>query len=154
MASSRSYNVRLNPKVGDTFITNQRRKILTLIEDTSPGVHDTVMAACDRQRYGLLGVEGYHRNCQDNMQEGLMALGTASPFPIPGSFNVFMNIPVGADGNSLDFKPTVCQPGDYIVLQAEIDCYVAFSSCPQDILPINAGEDGTAPVEAHFCVLG
>jgi hypothetical protein len=34
-----------------------------------------------------------------------------------------------------------------------MDCYVAFSSCPQDILPIN-GVGGARPVEAHFEVLG
>ena len=37
------------------MVTNQRRPIVTLVEDTTPGIHDTIMAACDRQRYGLLG---------------------------------------------------------------------------------------------------
>jgi uncharacterized protein YcgI (DUF1989 family) len=152
MESTRVWNKRLNPKVGDVFVTNLRRPILTLIEDTSPGIHDTVMAACDRHRYALLGVQGYHRNCQDNMFEGLLELGVTPPFPIPASFNIFMNIPVLEDRNSLDFCPTVCKPGDYVVLCAEMDCYVAFSACPQDILPI-LGEGGAPPKDAHFVVL-
>ena len=39
---------RLVPKVGDVLVTNHRRPILALIEDTSPGIHDTLIAACDR----------------------------------------------------------------------------------------------------------
>jgi len=40
------------------------------------------------------------------------------------------------------------KPGDYVVLRAEIDCVVAMSACPQDILPING--QGVKPTEAHF----
>jgi hypothetical protein len=152
MAASRVWFQRLNPKLGDTFVTNRRRPILTLAEDTTPGIHDTFCAACDRYRYALLGVKGYHRNCQDNMIEGLLALGVTPPFPIAASFNIFMNIPVLEDRNAFDFRPTKCPPGSYVVLQAETDCYVAFSACPQDILPIH-GEGGAPPKDCHFVVL-
>ncbi len=152
MASSRVFNESMNPKIGHVFVTTQRRPILTMTEDTSPGIHDTIMAACDRYRYGLQGVVGYHRNCQDNMLEGLAELGVTVPSPLPNSFNVFMNIPLKNDGNGLDFRPTACEPGQYIVLRAEMDCYVAFSSCPQDILPI-LGEGGAPPKDAQFEVL-
>ena len=66
MEASRVWLQRLNPIVGDTFVTNKRNPILTVVEDTSPGIHDTFMAACDKKRYELLGVENYHRNCSDN----------------------------------------------------------------------------------------
>ena len=152
MAATRVWNQRINPQVGDVLVTNQRRVMLTIVEDTTPGIHDTLMAACDRHRYGLLGVEGYHRNCQDNMIEGLAELGVTPPGPISASFNVFMNIPVGEDRNALDFLPTACAPGQFITFRAELDCLVAFSSCPQDILPI-LGEGGQPPKDAHFQVL-
>ena len=42
--------------------------------------------------------------------------------------------------------------GDYVVLRAEMDVIMAFSACPQDILPINGVLGKT--VEAHFQVLG
>ena len=103
------------PKAGCDLVTNRRRPILHFAEDTSPGIHDTIMAACDRHRYVVLGVEGYHRNCQDNMFEGMLELGATPHFPIPGSWNVFMNIPVKEDGYSIDILPTVCEPGQYIV---------------------------------------
>lgn len=36
MEASRVYTQRLNPAVGDSFVTTKRRPILTLVEDTSP----------------------------------------------------------------------------------------------------------------------
>ncbi len=152
MEASRVWNQRLNPKPGDVFVTTQRRPILTLVEDTSPGIHDTLCAACDRYRYGLLGVKGYHRNCQDNLVEGMLELGVTPPLKLPASFNIFMNIPVLEDRNAFDFRPTKCRPGDYVMLRAEMDCYVAFSACPQDILPIH-GEGGAPPRDCQFVVL-
>ena len=110
------------------------------------------MAACDRQRYGLLGFTDYHRNCQDNMVEGMLELGATPPFAIPGSWNIFMNIPVKEDGYTIDIKPTVCEPGQFIVLRAEMDCFMAFSACPQDVLPIH-GEGGGKPRDCHFEIL-
>jgi hypothetical protein len=152
MASSRVWNRRVNPRAGDTLVTVQRRPILTLAEDTTPGIHDTLCAACDRQRYVLLGVAGYHRNCQDNLMEGMLELGVTPPGPAPAPLNLFMNIPVLEDRNSFDFRPTRCPPGSYVVLRAEMDCYVAFSACPQDIVPI-LGEGGAPPKDCHVAVL-
>tara|TARA_B100000676_G_scaffold287590_1_gene318295 strand:- start:7022 stop:7618 length:597 start_codon:yes stop_codon:yes gene_type:complete len=146
MDATRAYNQRMSPLVGDHLVTNKRRPILTLIEDTSPGRHDTQMAACDQWRYHLLGVEGYHDNCADNLSHGMKELGEKETH-IPAPLNLFMNIPWQPDG-TLSFDPPLTKPGDYVVLKAEIDCIVAMSCCPQDILPIN-GTSGT-PTEAHF----
>ena len=49
--------------------------MLIITEDTSSGVHDTLIAACDTWRYAELGAEKLHRNCADNLEEGLEALG-------------------------------------------------------------------------------
>ena len=149
MEHSRPYFMGLRPRVGDVFVTNKRRPILTLVEDTTPGVHDTLMAACDSYRYGLLGVTGYHDNCTDNLSAAMQALGLREP-ETPAPLNLFMNIPWTEDG-TLSWEEPVSEPGDYIVLRAEIDLVIAFSACPQDILPINGllGE----PTEAHFQIL-
>ena len=66
---------------------------------------------------------------------------------MPSPLNLFMNIPV-LEGRRLDFLPPENKPGDYVMLRAEMDCIVAFSACPQDMLPIN-GVDAT-PTDAHF----
>ena len=138
------------PAVGDALVTNRRRAILTFVEDTSGGIHDTLFAACDRWRYELLGCEGYHDNCTDNLAAGLAELGLASP-ETPAPLNLFMNIPV-VDGNRVEVRPPVSTPGSYVLLRAEIDCVIAFSACPQDILPVN----GLAmrPTHAHFEIIG
>lgn len=152
MEATRVWNQKLNPRVGDTLVTNLRRPILTVVEDTSPGVHDSFMAACDRQRYERLGVTEYHRNCFDNMIEAVRELGHEIPHPSLASLNIFMNIAVLADGHSLDTRPTLTQAGDYIVFRAEMDSIVAFSACPQDIVKIQGATDNT-PKDAHCCVL-
>ena len=137
------------PRAGNTMVTNKRRPILHFVEDTSGGLHDTLMSACDRYRYELLGCEGYHDNCTDNLTAALAELGLAPP-DIPSPWNLFMNIPVKPDG-SLTFEPPVCQPGNYVLLRAEMDCVVAFSACPQDVVPVN-GVD-RQPTEAHYQLL-
>lgn len=148
MEHSRSGNHHIIPRVGDAMLTNRRRPILTLLEDTSGGIHDTLCAACDRYRYEGLGCTGYHENCADNLVAGLGELGLTPP-EIPSPFNLFMNIPWTKEGE-ISFDPPVSTPGSYVVLRAEMDLVVAFSACPQDILPIN-GRAGK-PTEAHFVI--
>jgi uncharacterized protein YcgI (DUF1989 family) len=149
MEHTRATLVRMRPLVGDALFTIRRRPILTLIEDTSPGVHDTLMAACDDYRYALLGCTEYHDNCTDNLAAGLRALGL-SVTDTPAPLNLFMNIPWTDDG-TLSFDPPQSRPGDYVVFRAELDAVLAFSACPQDILPING--EARAPTEAHFELL-
>jgi uncharacterized protein YcgI (DUF1989 family) len=47
MEHTRAALSRVRPRVGDAFVTNRRRPILLLEEDSSPGIHDTLIAACD-----------------------------------------------------------------------------------------------------------
>jgi len=148
MEASRAWFLKLAADVGDTFVTNQRRPILTLVEDTSGCRHDTLIAPCDAPRYGLLGVQGYHDNCRDNLHAGLSELGVTTP-ATPPSLNVFMNIPWTADGR-LSWGEPVSAPGSYAVYRADMDLIVAFSACPQDILPINGVSGRTT--EAHFSI--
>ena len=138
---------RIRPKPGDKLVTNKRRPILTLVEDTSSGVHDTFIAACDIYRYQGLGVTEYHDNCADNLRAGLADLGLTPP-EVPSPLNLWMNIPIKGDG-TIGWEEPVSKPGDYVVFKAEMDCIVAMSACPQDIVCINAG----APTEAHYEVL-
>ncbi len=149
MEHSRAAMLRLRPRVGDVLVSNHRRPVLTLTEDTAGGVHDTLIAACDRWRYEGLGCTDYHDNCADNLAAALAALGLTPP-ETPSPLNLFMNIPWTEDGG-VSFDPPVSKPGCHVSLRAEMDLVIAFSACPQDILPIN----GTArrPTEAHFAIL-
>jgi uncharacterized protein len=150
MEHTRATLTRMRPQTDDGLYTNRRRRILTMTEDTTLGDHDTLMAACDSERYILLGVKEYHDNCTDNLFAAMQALGLTPP-ECPSPLNLFMNIPWTPAGG-LSFEPPTTKPGDFVTLRAELDCIVAMSACPQDILPIN-GTSGR-PTEAHYEIIG
>jgi uncharacterized protein YcgI (DUF1989 family) len=75
MQHTRASLNKLTPQVGDTLTSNERKGMLTVVEDTTDGVHDTLIAACDKWRYLELGGEEGHRNCADNLVEALEGIG-------------------------------------------------------------------------------
>jgi uncharacterized protein YcgI (DUF1989 family) len=149
MVHSRAYWEHLRPKVGDCLYSNHRRPILKLTEDTTSGIHDTLIAACDIYRYQLLGCKEYHNNCTDNLAASLRELGLSPP-ETPSPLNLFMNIPWTAEG-ALAFEAPPAMPGGYVLFEALLDCVIACSACPQDMIPINGA--ACTPVEAHLEIL-
>lgn len=162
MCHTRASTLHLTPLSGDQLLTNTRKPILQLVEDTTAEcVHDTLIAACDIHRYHELGVpaEEYHENCADNFRTGLERdCGLTGFYPSPPDpLNLWMNIPVKlrdsakglvSAGGGVSFEPPVSEKGDYVVLEALQDCIVVMSACPQDILKINNQD----PKEARFVV--
>ncbi len=126
---------RVTPRTGDPLLTNRRRPILTFLEDSSPGIHDTMVAACDIYRYAEFGCEGYHDNCVDNLRMALAAINLRVP-QIPCPFNLWMNTPFYPD-EQMKHLPTVSKPGDHVTFRAELDAVITVSCCPMDMLPIN-----------------
>ena len=148
MQHSRVRWEHLRPHPGDALLDEERAPILTLVEDTSPGVHDTVIAACDPFRYQQLGAPPEHRSCCQNFTEALAELSIVRSSPVPAPLNLFMNIPWDLDGK-IRFEPTVSAPGDSVLFRAEVDAIVIASACPQDIVPIN-GPGGGKPVDVEL----
>lgn len=135
---TRSCIERLAPRLGDFFYSSRRRPMLRLVEDSSPGVHDMLLSACDRQRYALLGHAGPHRSCADNLREALAALELVPP-EIPSPLNLFQNVAVAADG-TLAIRPPLAARGDSVVLEAAMDLVLVVSACPMDIAPTNGAD--------------
>lgn len=134
---------KLFPRPGDPVLTNRRRPILSVVEDTSPGRHDMLYAACDSARYASLGAAASHRSCAGNLAEALRGRGlemTAVPQPL----NIFMDVRAEPDG-TLVSAPASSRPGDYIAFRVTQDCLVVLSSCPMDIVPISSS--GITPLE-------
>jgi uncharacterized protein len=131
---TRTSTSSLFPHVGQQFVTNRRRPILTLVADTSPGVHDMLIAACDAARYRTLGVAD-HASCADNLRNALAQIGLTADV-VPQPVNLFMNIPVGAEGD-LRWLPALSRPGDAVTFTAAMDCAVVVSACPMDLNSIN-----------------
>lgn len=146
MAHTHAALQSLFPAVGDTLVSNARRSMLVFETDTSPGVHDTVIAACDLARYRDLGVEGYHDNCTDNLRMALNAIGLDAP-AIPAPFNIWMHIPLSPDGRT-EWGTPLSRPGDQVVLLALMDVVAVMSACPQDLTPVNG--IGHEPADLAF----
>ncbi len=149
MEHSRGHIGTVFPSTGCVMRTNHRRPILSFVDDTSGGRHDTLIAACDRYRYQLLGCTTHHANCTDNLAAALGELGLTSQHT-PCPLNLFMNIPIDADGG-LTFASPVSSAGQWVTLRAEMDLVIVFSACPQDLVPVN-GLNCT-PTDAHYEIL-
>ncbi|HEY6577303.1 MAG TPA: urea carboxylase-associated family protein [Mycobacterium sp.] len=131
---TRTSTGRLFPLMGEHFVTSLRRPILTLVGDTSPGVHDMLIAACDPARYRALGIEK-HGSCADNLRNAMAQIGMTIG-SVPQPVNVFMNIPIGANGD-LEWLAATSRPGDAVTFEAALDCVVVVSACPMDVNSIN-----------------
>jgi uncharacterized protein YcgI (DUF1989 family) len=134
--------------VGDRLVTNRYRPILTIVADTSPGEHDTLIAACSRPMFAMLGRGDDHPNCTDNLQTALAGLCLRSTVT-PSPWNLFMSAPVYGS-RTIGFRRPICRAGDYVELRADLDCILVLSACPDDVYPTNGG-DGT-PVDVHVLI--
>lgn len=162
MPHTRTKLCRLIPRVNDTLVSNLREPLLTIIEDTSPGIHDTLMAACDPARYKDLGVEKWeeHGSCAENLVLALKELNDQSGLEgpksvgadvtvnmVPAPFNLFMNVPFDEEGE-LSFEAPKSGKGDFIRMKAERDLVIVMSACPQDVTDVN----GKQPMDGHYIV--
>jgi uncharacterized protein YcgI (DUF1989 family) len=161
---SRASTQHMVPKVNDLFVSNLREPMLTLVEDTSSGAHDTLMAACDPARYRQLGVDHWeeHGSCAENLVLALKELNERAGLKgakgvgadvtinnVPAPLNLFMNVPWSNDGD-ISFKAPKTKSGEYVRLRAERDVVIVMSSCPQDVTDIN----NKKIQDAHFLVEG
>ncbi len=147
MEHTRASLAKLVPQVGDELYSNRRRPLAVLSEDTSPGVHDTLIAACDPERYRLLRAGEEHLNCAENYCHALAEIGISTTH-VPAPFNLFMNIPWTSDGE-LQFRPTVSRAGDHVVLTALEKIVVVLSACPMDVNAINGHQPSDVAIEVH-----
>jgi uncharacterized protein YcgI (DUF1989 family) len=142
---TRVLNNEVYPRVGWTFYTNERRPILEFVEDTSPGRHDCLAAACDKIRYEQLGAGSDHGSCEENLQAETRRHGFSvrhAPQPI----NVFANFRVTPEG-ALVLNNCVSRPGDGATFKALMDSIVVLSACPQDIVHFQPGGPTDMAVE-------
>jgi len=133
---------RIQPRIGDELVTNQRKPIFTIIDD-DVGWHDMLAPACDRQRYErYYGVKG-HRNCHDNFLEVICKRDWGNRL-VPQPFNLFMNTFVESDGTLLIRDP-VSKSGDTITMKAQMSLIIVVSACPMDLNPV--GGQGITDLE-------
>ncbi|KAH9868409.1 hypothetical protein J1614_007481 [Plenodomus biglobosus] len=161
---TRASSHKLVPEVTDLLLTNLRNPILTLIEDTSPGAHDTLTAACDANQYLALGVPkpSEHGSCAENLVLALKELNTTAGLKgakaigadisvniAPTPLHLFMNAPLhfehadpqgaGARGITLHVDEPVGKKRSFVRFRAERDVVVVLSACPMDVGKQNGG---------------
>lgn len=124
-------------RVGDCLRSNRGRPMFRVVRDDADGRHDSNVPACDPTRYAVdFGIDD-HRNCLENLHEGLSAVGIGlDRLHVPEPYNFFQNGPVAPEGRMRLADP-VSRPGDAVVLEALMDVACALSPCPQDIIPGN-----------------
>ena len=133
---------RIQPRIGDELVTNQRKPIVTITDD-DVGWHDMLAPACDRQRYErYYGVKG-HRNCHDNFLDVMHKRDWGHRL-VPQPFNLFMNTFVESDGTLLIREP-VSKSGDKITMNARMSLIIVVSACPMDLNPV--GGQGITDLE-------
>jgi urea carboxylase-associated protein 1 len=120
---------------GHALFSDRCRPLMRLVADTC-GRHDLIAGSCsegtNRHRYGVPDTP----NCRSNFEAALRPFGIPLK-EVPYSFNVFMNVPVQADGHMAIVEP-VSKAGDLVDLRAEVGLIVAISNCPQERNPCNA----------------
>ena len=139
---TRLYNLSLFPKVDESFYSNKDREIITFIEDRSPGCHDMLMASCNRKMFEDFGLKD-NPNCRDNYYKAAAEAGiarSAKPDPV----NFFQNTPVTPEG-SISSYVTMSEPGDHVVLRAEMDIILILTVCSVDL--INQGKSSPLRIE-------
>lgn len=162
---TRASTRRLVPEVNDTLLTNLRNPLMTLVEDTSTGAHDTLTAACDANMYAALGVDKpeEHGSCAENLVlalrelnekaglKGTKAVGADITVNIaPTPLHLFMNAPIeldssaqsegsGARGAKLQVEEPKSKKRSYVRFRAERDIVVVLSSCPNELGSQNGG---------------
>jgi uncharacterized protein YcgI (DUF1989 family) len=128
-------NRRIYPGLGYTLYSDEAGAMLKITADTC-GTHSMIAGACSSfmndLRYGIPDMP----NCRDNFAKAVEPWGLGwkdVAYPI----NIFMNVPVGADGRYEIELPTA-KAGDYVDFTAEMSLLIALSNCPQDKNKVNA----------------
>jgi uncharacterized protein YcgI (DUF1989 family) len=112
---------------GHALYSNRSNKMLTIVEDTV-GRHDFLLTPCSEATFRHFYPEHpVHRGCFGNLAEALAPYGV-EPDMIPCAFNLFMNVPVAADGK-LRVDPPLSKVGDFIRLRAEMSLVIGLTAC-------------------------
>jgi uncharacterized protein YcgI (DUF1989 family) len=112
---------------GHTLYSNRSNRMLTVVEDTV-GRHDFLLTPCSEATFRhFYPNQPVHRGCFGNLADALAPYGV-EPDMIPCAFNLFMNVPVAADGK-IRVDPPLSKAGDYIRLRADMSLVIGLTAC-------------------------
>ena len=112
---------------GHILYSNRSRPMLTIVQD-DVGRHDFLLTPCSEATFRhFYKDKPVHRGCFGNLAEALAPYGV-EPDALPVAFNIFMHVPVDADGG-LKVLPPETQPGASIEFRALADLVVGLTAC-------------------------
>ena len=116
---------------GHVLYSNRSRPMFTIVGD-DVGRHDFLFTPCSPETFQIIyGHEGHHPSCLENLSRALAPYGINSD-AIPTTFNIFMNVEIGANGG-LQILPPRSQAGDKVRLRAEMDLLVGLTACSAEL---------------------
>lgn len=128
MEHSRSANYKLLFKPGEQLVSNCFHPMLRFLDDTSPGYHDTLHAACSAGSNRFYQSPREYPNCQNNLLEQMARQGHQLVH-VPCPWNLFEHALVER-GYLLVDETSAAAPGDYVELEALVDLILVCSACP------------------------
>lgn len=112
---------------GHRLWSNRSNPMLEIVEDTV-GRHDFLLTPCSEATFRhFYPQHPVHHGCFGNLAQALAPFGVP-PDMIPTAFNLFMNVPVAADG-TIRVDPPVSKPDDFIRLEARMDLVIGLTAC-------------------------
>jgi uncharacterized protein YcgI (DUF1989 family) len=133
--NTRKLNGRLKISRAGLLYSTKCRPLLRITEDTV-GEHDFLFSSCSADDYRVrFGFTTDHNSCL-SILAALLAPHGITESMIPDPFNIFQHTGLRPDGELETLEP-LSKPGDFVEFQAEADCLVALTACPQDQNPCN-----------------
>ena len=116
--------------IGDYLMSTLNREMMRIVADTPEvkGMHDVHGRMCNRRLFRVLG-KGERDGCHEIIA-GAMAPYGILPEDVPDTMDLFMNFHHDCARGHWVIEQGVSKPGDYVELEAIMDCVVALSNCP------------------------
>lgn len=121
------YEETIRLTTGNRLWSNRSNIMMEIVED-SAGTHDFLLTPCSEDTFRhFYPDKPVHRGCFGNLASALATYGIGED-AIPTAFNLFMHVPVAADG-SLQVLPPETQAGSFIKLKATMDLIIGLTAC-------------------------
>lgn len=116
---------------GHILYSNRSNPMFTILDD-QVGRHDFLLTPCSPETFKIIyNNHAHHPSCFANLAQHLQPYGIA-PDRIPTTFNIFMNVKIGSNGE-LTIAPPLSKAGQYIELRAEMDMIVGMTACSAEM---------------------
>jgi len=134
-ANTRKLNGAVKVTRGGTLYSTRCRPLLRITEDTV-GEHDVLFSSCSAYDYRVrFGLTSPHASCLSILADVLAPHGIPEGM-IPDPFNIFQRSVIRPDFGLETHEP-LSRAGDFIEFEAQEDCLVAVTACPQDMNSCN-----------------